>query len=194
MIPHDTRLRRHAPLIVLEVLLVGTLVSEIGRGNGPAVFLLSALVLAALVPLALEPIARTTVPLTLQLLYAVLLFGGAFLGTYLHFYGVWTPWDTVVHFFSGILIALGADYAWRTLSRRHPFSVPTWLWGLAIVSFSAFVAFLWEVAEFVTDLVSDSNAQVNNLDTMTDMIAGTTSALIVVVILALTRAGRRTSV
>ena len=62
------------------------------------------------------------------------------------------------------------------------------------MSFSAFIAFLWEVAEFVTDLVSDSNAQVNNLDTMTDMIAGTTSALIVVVVLALTRAGGRTSV
>lgn len=58
MIPHDTRLRRHAPLIVLEVLLVGTLIFEIARENGPAVFLLSALVLAALVPLALEPIAR----------------------------------------------------------------------------------------------------------------------------------------
>ena len=102
--------------------------------------------------------------------------------------------DTVVHFFSGILIALGADHAWRILSRRHGFVLPTWLWGLAIVSFSAFIAFLWEVAEFITDLVSDSNAQVNNLDTMTDMIAGTTSALIVVVVLALTRAGRRTSV
>ena len=193
MIPHDTRLRRHAPLIVLEVLLVGTLIFEIARENGPAVFLLSALVLAALVPLALEPIARATIPMTLQLLYAVLLFGGAFLGTYVHVYGVWTPWDTVVHFFSGILIALGADHAWRILSRRHGFVLPTWLWGLAIVSFSAFIAFLWEVAEFVTDLVSDSNAQVNNLDTMTDMIAGTTSALIVVVVLALTRAGRRTS-
>lgn len=194
MIPHDTRLRRHVPLIVLEVLLVGTLIFEIARENGPAVFLLSALVLAALVPLALEPIARASIPMTLQLLYAVLLFGGAFLGTYLHVYGVWTPWDTVVHFFSGILIALGADHAWRILSRRHGFVLPTWLWGLAIVSFSAFIAFLWEVAEFVTDLVSDSNAQVNNVDTMTDMIAGTTSALIVVVVLALTRAGGRTSV
>lgn len=44
----------------------------------------------------------------------------------------------------------------------------------------AFVAFVWEVGEFVFDLIFDANTQADNFDTMTDMIAGFTPALLIV--------------
>ena len=182
---HHSRLQRHLPLVVLELLLAGTLIFEISRGNDQAIFLLFGLIQISFAPLVLEWLARVKIPMTLQLLYAILLFSGAYVGTYLHFYGVWYPWDTVVHFYSGIFIALGSDYALRVIMERYNFTVPSWVRAVIVTSFSALLAFLWEVGEFVTDLVTDSNAQVDNYDTMTDMIAGTLSAAVVAVILVL---------
>ncbi|GAA4284163.1 hypothetical protein GCM10022261_16940 [Brevibacterium daeguense] len=171
--------RRHAPLIVTEVILAAFALTAVFRGNGTEALLPSALFLAALVPLPVEKLAAVRIPLRLQLLYALLLLSGPFFGSHLHFYAVWSPWDTVVHFFSGFLIALAAVFALGVTIRRYRLVLPVWFEAAVVISVSASVAMLWEFAEFFADLTIGTSSQLTNTDTMTDMVVGTLSAVIV---------------
>lgn len=181
-------LQRHVPMIILGLIFLISLVIEMGRGFGEGMVVLVGVLLATLVPLILERLTREVIPLYLQVLYGMLLLSGGYIGSYLHFYGVWYPWDTVVHFYSGFVIALGAHYALRVIMRRYRFTMPAWFHGVILTCVGMSGAFLWEVGEFVRDLVVGGNAQVDNQDTMSDMIAGTIAALIVAVLVS-----RRTS-
>lgn len=153
------------------------------RGQGPTLILVG-IFLASFVPLITERLARVAIPLHLQTLYGLLLLSGGYIGSYLHFYGVWYPWDTVVHFYSGFVIALAAHFALRVIMERYSFTLPPWVRGVILTSVGVTGAFLWEVGEFVRDLLVGGDAQVDNQDTMTDMIAGTIAALIVAVLVS----------
>lgn len=183
-------LLRHTPLIVIEAVFVMSFLGDMSRGDAENAFQAMGLFQVSLAPLVVEAIGRVRIPLYLQLLYAILVFTGGYMGSYQRFYDVWEPWDTVVHFFSGIMIALWAGYILRSVMRKHSFVMPRWLLATVITSFSALVAMLWEIAEFAADQAMGSRAQIDNYDTMVDMITGTLSALIVAVILAW-RAPRR---
>ncbi|MBD2762492.1 hypothetical protein IEE91_04580 [Kocuria sp. cx-455] len=183
-------LLRHTPLIIVEAVFVVSFLGDRSRGDAENAFLAMGLFQVSLTPLVVEAIGRIRIPMYLQLLYAILLFTGGYMGSYRRFYDVWEPWDTVVHFYSGIMIAVWADYILRSVERKHGFVLPRWLRATVITSVSALVAMLWEVGEFAADQTTGSRAQINNYDTMVDMITGTLSALIVAVILAW-RAPRR---
>ena len=177
-------LLRHTPLIVVETVFVASFFEDVSRGDVENAFQAMGLFQVSLIPLVVEAIGRVRIPLYLQLLYAILVFTGGFMGSYHRFYDVWEPWDTAVHFFSGIMIALWMGYILRSVMRKHSFVMPRWLLAMVITSFSALVALLWEIAEFAADQAVGSLAQIDNYDTMVDMITGTLSALIVSVILA----------
>ncbi|MEX3601101.1 hypothetical protein [Kocuria carniphila] len=178
-------LLRHAPLIVVELVLLVSFIGDTAGGNPESAVMAMGLLQVSLSPLVIEAIARVRIPLYLQLLYAVLIFTGGYMGSYLRFYDVWQPWDTIVHFYSGIMIALWADYILRAVMRKHRFQMPRWLHATVVTSFSALVAMLWEIGEFAADQTIGSRAQIDNYDTMIDMITGTLSALIVAVMLVL---------
>ena len=176
-------LLRHVPLIAVEVVLLVSFIGDTVGGNPESAFMAMGLLQVSLTPVVIEAIARVRIPMYLQLLYAVLIFTGGFMGSYLRFYDVWEPWDTVVHFYSGIMIALWVDFILRAVMRKHRFEMPRWLHAVVITSFSALVAMLWEIGEFTADQMTGSRAQIDNYDTMIDMITGTLSALIVALIL-----------
>lgn len=176
--------QRHAPMVILALIFLISLVIEIGRGFGEGTLILVGVFLVTFVPLIVERLARVAIPLHLQVLYGLLLLSGGYIGSYLHFYGVWYPWDTVVHFYSGFVIALAAHFALRVIMERYKFTLPGWVHGVILTAIGVTGAFLWEVGEFVRDLLVGGDAQVDNQDTMTDMIAGTIAALIVAVLVS----------
>lgn len=178
-------LLRHAPLIAVELILLVSFIGDTARGNPDSAFMAMGLLQVSLAPLVIEAFARIRIPLYLQLLYATLIFTGGYMGSYLRFYDVWEPWDTIVHFYSGVMIALWADYILRAVMRKHRFQMPRWLHATVVTSFSALVAMLWEIGEFAADQMIGSRAQIDNYDTMIDMITGTLSALIVAIMLVL---------
>lgn len=178
-------LLRHAPLIAVELILLVSFIGDTARGNPDSAFMAMGLLQVSLAPLVIEAFARIRIPLYLQLLYATLIFTGGYMGSYLRFYDVWEPWDTIVHFYSGVMIVLWADYILRAVMRKHRFQMPRWLHATVVTSFSALVAMLWEIGEFAADQMIGSRAQIDNYDTMIDMITGTLSALIVAVMLVL---------
>ena len=169
---------------MVEAVFVMSFLGDMSRGDSENAFLALGLFQVSLTPLVVEAIGRVRIPMYLQLLYAILLFTGGYMGSYQRFYDVWEPWDTVVHFYSGIMIALWADYVLRSVMRKHCFVMPRWLYATGITSFSALLAMLWEIGEFAADQTMGSRAQIDNYDTMVDMITGTLSALIITVILA----------
>lgn len=184
------RARRHAALILTAIVLVVSVVAALVRGEVGDAVIPFALLFAAGAPAVLEIWWRVRFPTLLVVLYALLLLGGPYLGSHLHFYGVVTVWDTVVHFYSGVPIALAAYFALDVLADRGGFTLPAWFEAIVVVAFSGFVALLWEMSEFASDLVIGTTAQNSNWDTMTDLVAGTGAAVLVVVVMLVRHRGR----
>lgn len=178
---------RHASLIVCEVIFLVSAVLALVSGDLIRAVIPTGLFLACFPPLVVEPWAKVRIPASLQLSYAVLLLGGPYLGSHLDFYAVWPPWDTVVHFYSGVPIAFGAIFAWGLAAHRYRFRAPAWLEATAIVSFGTFIGVLWEVCEFASDILIGTIAQESNFDTMTDLIGNMLSPIIIAAVLVLYR-------
>lgn len=60
---------------------------------------------------------------------------------------------------------------------------PVWLEMVTLITVKAFIALLWEIAEFVFDLMFGTSAQGDNLDTMTDMIAALIPSILIAIAL-----------
>ena len=98
-------------------------------------------------------------------------------GSVLNFYRSVGPYDKIVHFFSGILIAaFGYMIIWR-LIRKNNVGKNEYnkLNGISIL-FSILAAWagagLWEIMEFTMDIIASGTMQRGMVDTITDMIAG----------------------
>lgn len=109
---------------------------------------------------------------------------------YIHFY------DTLLHFMSGVLIALFGLYFLN--SSKHELSKPISI--IIVVCFSIACAALWEIWEFSTDSLLHLNSQkymdpdgieyigqIALRDTMKDIIAGTLGAISVGILMIFTK-------
>ena len=111
----------------------------------------------------------------------IFIFCASPIGSVIDLYRLWGPYDKIVHFASGLLLAAAA------------YSVISWLLAkaeieagqpgvLLICIFFAFLfssagAGIWEIFEFVADKVAGGGMQRGMVDTVTDMIAGNIGAL-----------------
>lgn len=111
------------------------------------------------------------------------LYGGGMLDFYTRF----SEYDICLHFLSGILLVWMGHYILRLLlllcKAQHPLPYCvtlsfSWL-------FSAASAGIWEIFEFVTDLLFGLQSQLGLWDTMTDICAGVVGSLIGVLLLHL---------
>lgn len=103
-------------------------------------------------------------------------------GSVLDLYRSVGPYDKVVHFFSGILLAsLGAMIMSLLLKRSVETIKKTkaYLFTQAVFAFffSSAFAGIWEIFEFSADRLSGGDMQRGMVDTVTDIIAGNTGAL-----------------
>lgn len=191
----DSRQRaavRHAPLALAAAVFLTTAAVLAVRGAAPStVGLQLASVLALTFPLNVERRQGVRVPTALVAMFALLMFAGPWLGTTLGFYDVWTPWDTVVHGFSGLPISLAAVYALGVTAHRTGLVLPDALVVTVVLGVHALAAVAWEGLEFASDLALGGDAQRGNTDTMVDLLAGTAvSVLVAVAVLQWRRHGR----
>lgn len=170
------------PLQVAYVLVaIGCVVFRVW-GGGLAVLLVPALWL----PAALEVATRAAIPRFLHGAYMLFLTAGPLAGSSLTVYLLLPGWDKVVHFYSGVLVGWGMLFALARLGilARHGFPVVAFIVQCAVMASAAG----WEICEFAADHLLGAHAQLNNLDTMTDIISGTLGG---VVMLLLARFARR---
>lgn len=166
-------------MIVAGLLYIGSvIVSLILQDWGNLVIALILVVLSA-VPLCTERWVGLKLPLNIQIQYGLLILAGPYLGGYWGLYVAWPPWDTWVHFYSGIFISLALIVALGKTLAAHQLELPVWLEITLLITAKAFIALLWEIAEFSFDVVFDANTQDDNFDTMTDMIVALGPSLVI---------------
>lgn len=141
----------------------------------------TASVLAPLVvgPWLVERWADVRVPVSIQIQYALLIVTGPYLGGYWNWYEAWSPWDTLVHCYSGFVISFVLVIALGKTLHTYQLQLPVWLEMAVVITVKAFIALLWEIAEFVFDLIFDASAQLDNADTMTDMIVALVPSVLI---------------
>ena len=144
------------------------------------------------IPAALRRWAKLTIPAGLVIMYACFLFFGVFLAEVCFFYVLIPSWDTILHGLSGIGLATVAISLTGILNKSGPVKP----------GFVAFFAFLfgtasgavWEIYEYIYDSIANLNMQdymadgvplvghAALIDTMTDLIADATGAVVMAVI------------
>lgn len=137
-------------------------------------FLAGYLVLSWL-PYLLNVIFKLKFDLTISISYQVFLLLAMIVGSLWQVYGLWQPFDKVIHCASGVLIALIAYDLFKN-SKRQDISL-VWIFILTF-SVSMMCGGVWEIWEFVTDGLFGNNAQITAglvgreavMDTMLDIV------------------------
>ena len=109
-----------------------------------------------------------------SLLFGVLSTGG---GTILNLYRTIDSYDKWIHFFSGILLAEVGRLFVVYLFKKYQLKLQQTMIALFAFLFSVSAAAVWEIYEFVVDLILSTHMQGNNFNTMGDVISGTLGGL-----------------
>lgn len=108
----------------------------------------------------------------LELVYLIFLFIAYALGYGLDLYNRVYHYDSVVHFIFGIVCSIYAIYVFDYLNRRNNKNFKS----IFIVLFTLALAGLWEIVEFLIDIIFNSNMQRGLTDTMKDIICALISS------------------
>jgi hypothetical protein len=116
-------------------------------------------------------------PAALVFGYFLFVFCSIYLGSITSFYRKYAWWDSTLHLYKGIYAGIAAVFVFKILSRGKGISRS--LLFLFSFSLSAAASILWEIYEFAGDqLVTETMQRGGNKDTMIDLIAGTSGALL----------------
>lgn len=118
------------------------------------------------------------------------------MGSVLNLYRSFGPYDKIVHFFSGILLAaLGmmiVNYLLKRFGGLEEGQLQRMLIPAAVFAFffSSAGAGIWEIFEFAADRLAGGGMQRGMVDTVTDIIAGNIGALAYSALILLKRDNR----
>lgn len=105
-------------------------------------------------------------------------------GQFYRFYCIYWFYDKIVHFISGILTSfISIDIANFYKINNNVFKV------IFVVSFTSFVAVIWEIVEYIVDLICETDLQWFHItginDTMVDMIVAIVASILFAIIYVL---------
>lgn len=108
-------------------------------------------------------------------------------GSVLDMYRSFGPYDKTIHFFSGVLLASFGAMIMSTLLKKAVHTIKStkcYLFAQAAFAFffSSAFAGIWEIFEFTADRLAGGEMQRGMVDTVTDIIAGNTGALVYFII------------
>jgi hypothetical protein len=177
-------LRRHVWALPLTLVMALGIVATFTAGRYAHMAIAIFLVISSSLPLLIERLWRVRLPTFIQVSYVAFLFLSMFSGEVLGMYSRFYPWDDIMHFISGIFVGMGAVLWLISVIDRKQLSVSSWLTATCVFCLGATIAVIWEVVEFSSDQLFGTFTQRNDLfDTMTDLMFGTVSALLVAVLL-----------
>lgn len=140
--------------------------------------LLSLLLFSAWVPALVELALRTKLPDTLHIHYLIFMTAGPVGGSGFGVYGYIPQWDTIVHAYSGVFLAWFGIFGVLVANRAIKAKNPRWLSVAAGLAAPLAFAALWEISEFLSDVLIKTTSQANLEDTIVDMIAALVGAAI----------------
>lgn len=180
-------LRRHALAIPFELVMLGGAAVTLTKGDHLHLLTSVFTFFISFLPLALERRLHLRLPMAVQTAYVAFIFTSMFAGEVFGMYGRIWAWDDWMHFISGILIGIGVILWLVYLETKKNLRLPRWLQAYLILASAAFLALLWELAEFTSDQLFGTTSQNGDLvDTMLDLLYDAGGAVIVAVIWRLT--------
>ena len=145
--------------------------------------LLFANLLTLWVPALFEFIMKARLPDSLQIHYYLFITASSLVGSALGGYAFIPNWDTIVHIDSGVLLAWLGMYAVRYVEETRDIRFPAWFAAFVILATPLAFAVLWEVYEFMSDLLIHTTMQAGGLeDTIVDMLAALVGGLIAIIL------------
>lgn len=112
-------------------------------------------------------------PSGLYYLVLVFVFMASPVGSVIDMYRIWGPYDKIVHFASGVLLAAAGLEAVKKLGGSRNGNMLNLSFAFL---FSSACAGMWEIFEFAADRLSGGDMQRGMVDTVTDMISGNAGA------------------
>lgn len=171
---------RTTGIIILTAATAAAVVIAYAIGINPP----AANVAGAFVSIVIMVIVTKIIKVDDTLFYSglVFIFMASPLGSIIDLYRFVGPYDKIVHFISGFLLAAFGMFIIEKLLKRtskvedlKPFVIPM---IFTACMFSSGGAGLWEIFEFLADKIAGGGMQRGMVDTVTDMIAGNIGALV----------------
>ena len=132
------------------------------------------------IPAILKHRYRIYLPFTLDLWLVAFIFLTLFVGGIGDVYKEFPIWDKLLHFQSGLLLSASGYVIVYALNESEATALdlsPVFV-SVFAVAFSLAIGAIWEMFEFTGDSIFGSTWQINNTDTMLDLIADGVGALI----------------
>ena len=113
------------------------------------------------IPAFIQEIYHFKIPYLLDFVLITFAFSGFILGDVFNFYGRIPYWDSVLHAFSGVVIAYVGFIVIEYLDKEYtiPLSVSPLFMILIVVSVALAIGAIWEIGEYTVDDIFHTNNQ-----------------------------------
>lgn len=113
------------------------------------------------IPAFIQEIYHFEIPHLLDFVLITFAFSGFILGDVFNFYGRIPYWDSVLHAFSGVVIAYVGFIVIEYLDKEYtiPLSVSPLFMSLIVVSVALAIGAIWEIGEYTVDDIFHTNNQ-----------------------------------
>ncbi len=183
---------------ILKIIIIVTIVIKLAISNYENIGMLILAFLLTHYEIILNRLFKIKLNNLNNLLIVLFIFLAQYLGSCLNFYDLFSWWDIMLHFISGIIMFLiGIDLYTLINKKQQGTRVLTML--LFAVFFALAIGNLWEIWEYTTDAILKLDSQkagelVGRLalkDTMTDLIASALGTALILVFKVLKLRGER---
>lgn len=171
-------------IVLLCIFGVGYAIPCIIDGDLYEVLIRLSIILTAFIPMILRKLFHMHITPLVEIFYLLFIFLGHFLGSIVGLYNTVNNFDKIVHTISGVLTGLVALLLLRNMNKYQSSAI---LFNIIfILSLTLAVAGVWEIFEYVNDIIFKANAQhvletgIN--DTMLDIIVAGIGGIIVSII------------
>lgn len=168
----------------MDALVLIAVIAFVWRGNFESALSAGIIFLSMFVPSILKERYRLYLPFAIELGIVAFTFSTLFLGEFARFYYYVPFWDKFTHFQSGLLLGASGYVLVYILNEHKKINLglsPAFV-SIFAVTFSLAIGAGWEMFEFAGDSFFGSHWQIDNADTMWDLVADGGGALIISVI------------
>jgi Na+/melibiose symporter-like transporter len=129
---------------------------------------------------------KKNIPFNIPLIlgYYLFIFCSLFLGSISSFYLHYKWWDSTLHFYKGLYVALAGVTLYKIcIPEKVRDELSKWILFLFVLSLAALASVIWEVYEFLGDLtpITHTMQRGGNTDTMLDLLCGLVGGLLVAI-------------
>ena len=116
-------------------------------------------------------------PIHLCLLSILFCIAANGLGSIVGLYKMFALYDNIIHYISGILLSAIGYYVIGMIAEKQQVHLTFFIHIIFTLFFGIACAGLWEIYEFSVDQLLNLSMQGNNIDTMSDIVAGSLGAI-----------------